>query len=418
MGAFIPTPAVFGGSLARPFAYHTRGVHQSPQVRWAFPFSGNISCPLLVDLGVIYVGDWNGYFSAIQASTGDLLWSVDSSTKREVSYRNPVVAACVDGTTGYISCYEGLYELDLRTGHLVHFWNENAYRFEVPEFLALSDEVVICGTRVIERSSRVKIDHRDGFYLFLGGSLALTVHKGMVFGFTMLNNNGDMAFDTDSVFSDSSFQLWVTRERGLVGKKIVEAYLLQTPTVPILDGTLFTVGKVAEDFNPWDPWDTPFSLGRRTPCQVIAFAPETGAIQWRCWLSRPFDPREFHYGSSYPPVALAAASSLVFVRAEHWIEAVDTATHLPRWTWNSEASTAHHFVADSLLYVFDRQGRITALTIETGEERWSWQMKGEMREQWSASHERQAVFGTIADGTLYVAAGHTLYALSEPGGGR
>jgi outer membrane protein assembly factor BamB len=75
MKDIIPTPAVFAGSLTLTFEYRTRGVHTSPQVRWTFSTPGTISCPVLVDQGVVYVGDNRGVLSAIDAQSGTLLWS-------------------------------------------------------------------------------------------------------------------------------------------------------------------------------------------------------------------------------------------------------------------------------------------------------------------------------------------------------
>lgn len=80
----------------------------------------------------------------------------------------------------------------------------------------------------------------------------------------------------------------------------------------------------------------------------------------------------------------------------------------------------HLFVADALVYVFDKLGQVSALDAQSGEQRWGWQMEGDMLEKWqehnqanqASLHGNQAIFSSIADGTLYVVAGDTVYALS------
>lgn len=158
--------------------------------------------------------------------------------------------------------------------------------------------------------------------------------------------------------------------------------VLETQNTPIMDETLFVVGRCVDD--RWG--NDEYSL--------LALNSLTGETLWCYRLPARDDPTN---------ATLVAAYGLVYLQAQHRIEAIDTQTHLPRWTWQAHVTLLHAFVADSLLYVFDKQGQITALDAHTGEQRW--QTNG------PKTTANQAVFSTIADGMLYIVAGNTLYAL-------
>jgi outer membrane protein assembly factor BamB len=141
----IPDAATFAASAARTFEYRTTGVLTSPHVRWSFsPSPGkHISCPVLVARDVVYVGDSAGYFSALDALSGDLLWSFAAdqvegprACRRDSDYFSGIIATCLVGSLGYVvsansrlrrgyATYTSstLSQLELPSDRVLHCWD-------------------------------------------------------------------------------------------------------------------------------------------------------------------------------------------------------------------------------------------------------------------------------------------------------
>lgn len=136
----IPSTAIYGGNLARTFEYRTTGVHATPHLHWSFPLreGATISCPVLVAENVVYVGDSAGFFSALDARSGDLLWcfatdwALDEGTDDLRYTSTGVTAFCLAGRVGYVaSRYHTLYEVDLSNGQAIRSWDKEALRMRI-----------------------------------------------------------------------------------------------------------------------------------------------------------------------------------------------------------------------------------------------------------------------------------------------
>src|SRR5262245_54958562 len=104
------TTAISGGSLARTSEYHTRGIHTTPHLHWTFTPSSAISCPVVVDQGIVYLGSSDGSFSAIEANSGALLW------QRALSSSSGISSFCLADEMVYLTTAEGgVMALDLHT---------------------------------------------------------------------------------------------------------------------------------------------------------------------------------------------------------------------------------------------------------------------------------------------------------------
>ena len=87
------------------------------KVRWRKRIGASETSPLLVD-GKLYVGDWNGKIWAIDADSGDTLWTFQ--TKGQVK-----AALTLSGGRLYAASYDHyLYALDVRNGKLL--WRAKA----------------------------------------------------------------------------------------------------------------------------------------------------------------------------------------------------------------------------------------------------------------------------------------------------
>lgn len=150
----IPSTAIYGGNLARTFEYHTTGVHATLYLYWSFPLreGATISCPVLVAENVVYVGDSAGFFSALDARSGDLLWCFATDWAQDRGNPNlgyefaGVTAFCLTGRLGYVaSSYHTLYEVDLNIGQAISSWNKEALKmsssYEISSLL-FSDQLV------------------------------------------------------------------------------------------------------------------------------------------------------------------------------------------------------------------------------------------------------------------------------------
>ena len=142
----IPSTAIYGGSLAHTFEYHTTGVHAMPHLHWSFPLQegATISCPVLVAENVVYVGDSAGFLSALDARSGNLLWcfatdwALDGGKPVGADAFTGVTAFCLAGKLGYVaSAHQTLYEVDLSNGQALRSWDNEALEISFGDITSL-----------------------------------------------------------------------------------------------------------------------------------------------------------------------------------------------------------------------------------------------------------------------------------------
>ena len=100
---------VYRGNLRRDGVFKTTGISKAKGIKWSFKTGKGVkSSPIVVD-GVLYVGSDDKSFYAINAETGEKIWSFKTEA--------PVIssAAVVGGSVFFISGKK-IYSLDAKTG--------------------------------------------------------------------------------------------------------------------------------------------------------------------------------------------------------------------------------------------------------------------------------------------------------------
>src|SRR5215467_1448075 len=101
---------MFRGNPQHSGVYDAGGVPKFNKLKWSFHTGGMVIGSPTVTGGVVYVGSNDGYFYAIDASSGTQKW------KFAVKSRVPSTPAVFAGTV-YFAAYDGnLYALDSNTG--------------------------------------------------------------------------------------------------------------------------------------------------------------------------------------------------------------------------------------------------------------------------------------------------------------
>lgn len=115
--AIYGTPAV-AGELAYVAGYNGKVyafVADRGNLRWVYPREGNLAAivsNIAISQDRLFFGDAEGNFYALDAATGDKLWSVQFGDK---IWASPTVS----GDTVYISCFDkNLYALDITDGSI------------------------------------------------------------------------------------------------------------------------------------------------------------------------------------------------------------------------------------------------------------------------------------------------------------
>lgn len=397
MDETIPTPAIFAGSLARTFEYHTAGVHYSPEIRWTWTAPGEITGPILINQGVVYLVDDHGSFSALEAASGKLLWSFQGFQGK---YCEAVM--CIEGNRGYVATSSNhnldgetnLFEVDLSTGHLLCSWKRGT-RWGASELLVWKQFLVV--THKYETPYMIDLrtgEFTEGNFANIGGlDYTPVVYQDTIYGLYYFNNN-ESVFVVQALVQNE-IPCWSTwGEQDEFGwddenpeeqRYISPVDLNGSDSLLVANETLFAVGDLYSEDESKDPEEN----------LLIALDPATGRVKWS------YEPG--------PDSILAAAAGLLFLHTKQRIEALDIQTRQSRWLRETSATVRNSFIADGLLYVLDRREQMTALDIYTGEERWQRSIEEIdiefVRGGWPS-------LSSIADGTLYLTSGRTLYALS------
>ena len=421
----ISSTAIYGGNLARTFEYRTTGVHATPHLHWSFSLQEGVtvSCPVLVAEGVVYVGDSAGFFSAIDARSGDLLWCFatdwvqDGGEPVGADASTGVTAFCLAGRVGYVaSACQTLYEVDLSNGQVIRSWNrealeEDPYEGSSDETVKYSDDIIVSllfyGQLVLINYLEEDGGRRISCFDPATGNTVTDIYPSGLFGeelpfmpvtYSHPQGDFDVIYFSQMVEDNSgSFVFYaINLSEIATGTYVADSTLWSMGEdykeyaeglFTILDDTLYTVGTHCDANGEWQP------------AELLALDPFTGAVQWRyasSWDEHTWGEDRFQ---------LAAASHLIFLVTYKGVEAVDAHTQQQRWKWTSNrAGTVtderHVLIADGLLFMLDKAGQITVLDALTGEPRWNLQTEQPIT----------GPFSTIADATLYVVMGHTLCA--------
>lgn len=424
----IPSTAIYGGNLAHTFEYRTTGVHATPHLHWSFSLQeeATVSCPVLVAEDVVYVSDSAGFFSALDARSGDLLWCFATDWAQDGGKRRPpwdrslldratgVTAFCLAGTLGYVaSAYQTLYEVDLSNGQAIRSWDEEALKIDFCSitWLLFYDQLVWFNDRMDGFS---RLDPATGSIDPAGSSCGDPImyrHPGgdsdAIYGFGYELRDLPAPLPSYTVYlainnlEDSP--LWYLHEED--GKKVYDdeevlfRQNIYDGLYTMMDDTLYAVcGLDSGLADALDEDDIPID-------ELLALNPFTGAVQWRYSIPTSEDTVDGD------PIQLAAASHLIFLVTRQGVEAIDTHAHQQRWTWTSNSDDRHVLVADGLLFVLEKSGQVTALDELTGEQRWSLQTEQPIKlRSWHAGLPSTGWFSTIADATLYPVMDHTLCA--------
>lgn len=278
---------------------------------WTFQTSSDVQSSAAVEAGVVYVGgssDWpHGNVYAIDASTGALLWTYQSPKSIESS----VVVA--DGIV-YAGSHDGhVYALDASTGTLVWSYRTGDEVFSTP---AVAGGVVYLGST----------DHHVYAFDAALGTLLWTFEAG------------------SSIYSS-----------------------------PAVAGGMVYIGS--------------------SDAKLYALNATTGALVWS------YPTNQFVYSSP------AVADGVVYVGSgDHNVYALDAATGAPRWSFTTDNYVySSPALANGVVYVGSFGGIAYALDAATGEELWSVQLGGNLRSP------------AVVNGMLYVGSfEHRLYAFHLP----
>src|SRR5258708_6140122 len=321
METWTPSAAIYAGSLARTYEYRTTGVPTTPQIRWSFALKpgARITCPILVLQDRVYIADSAGYLTALDAPSGDLVWSFPTDwvedPKKTLSFESRGVSAfCLYGALGYVaSARDTLYELDLHTGQVLRSWahlddEEDAdVFFDVEQIEALfihHGVLFLIGTSDLSGYGTYRFDRRTGVLsadpIEIDQNVcdcAPTVYRDpksrsdLIFGYHMFNNSGDTLFGAIGLSGthpdDPISYLWHTN--GL-NKDHNPHDLFRTLgylsycNVPLLDGTLYVFSE-----NMWDTlpeWAGMPSVGPfiipgldKEFTALLALEPDTATVQ-------------------------------------------------------------------------------------------------------------------------------------------
>jgi polyvinyl alcohol dehydrogenase (cytochrome) len=149
--------------------------------RWTLLMAGDVSAtPAVVD-GVVYVPDWGGYISAINASNGDVIWqrliSSYNGIAGSVSRTDPVV----DGDTLIIGTQTGadIIAIDTATGAMKWMTRADAHpAAQITGSAVIDRNVVFVGVSSSEEASAENPDYPC--CTFRGSVVALSVSTGAV----------------------------------------------------------------------------------------------------------------------------------------------------------------------------------------------------------------------------------------------
>ena len=435
------------GSWQRTGEYHTRGVPVLHGMRWRRPLCVEegvspyhfFPVSLLQQDGILYVtyfvGGGESACCAIDAQSGTLRWRftvadrtedlpdswieavTDPSRGLSVLYNlSPMV---LTATTAFVGTTCGaVYGLDLSTG-------QPTWKIDVDELKAQLDEETwesdydldvqaVVGNLLLVSSGRSEIyaiDIVERTCLWQDTSVtfhsSLTLWDQLLYSRYMVDQHGGgsyiyYAYDWhrrqlvwQSVYYGGDEDEGSSREDG----KDVPIEISMDGYLPLASNTLYVVGCKEPSWRSQEEEEEESDSG----LQLMALDARTGEICWTYAL----DGFEFDGYRRYVTVA----NGLVYVSQGEHRCAVDLETHQLRWHHHQPAppppELTHSIpvLADGLWYECQADGVFLVLDALTGEERWTYRFEKPISiNRWEPSC-------LVDDGSVYVIAGTTLYAL-------
>lgn len=239
--------------------------------KWVATMGGDVSArPAVVD-GAVYIPDWGGNFSKLDANTGQVIWSRQISTYTGIAGDDSRTSPAVAGNTVYIGTQQGAYLLaiDTTTGQLQ--WKTQLD----PHPLAVDTQspVVFNGVVYVGVASSEEFAAAQPGYVccsFRGSMMALNATTGSIIWKTYTVPTG---YTGGSVWGSTPV---VDPLRGSVYYTTGNNY--STPTDPQYQSCIAGGGTQATCLSPDDHVDS-----------VLALNMLTGAVKWATRLSNGDD---------------------------------------------------------------------------------------------------------------------------------
>lgn len=326
---------------------------------WSFPTGAEIiSAPVVVD-GVVYAGSRDGNLYAIDAISGQFIWSVAVDANES----SPTVA---DGIV-YIGSYNGLHAVDAATGQQLWFAGDDFRAIESSPVVV--DGVVYAGSGLglmaVDAVSGQELWRLDPFGLDIGRAGS---SPAVVDGVVYIAHKSLQLFAIDAATGELRWKF----EAG--------DWNNEYPTTPaVVDGTVY----IANNYDD----------------QLYAIETTSGQKVWSTDISGRRDGAPTSYES-----APAVAGGMVYAAGgSNGLYALDAATGEERWVFPAEPTVrfAPPIVVDSIVYAGSEAG-LFAIDAD-GQELWSFSTGDRIRSS-----------PAVVDGVIYFASGNAIHALSNP----
>ncbi len=340
---------MFRADPARTGQLPGSGPAGDPELSWSLDTGDDADSTAAVVGGVLYVGSSSGTLFALDAATGDEVWTF--ATEGQPIQSSPAV---VDGVV-YIGSYDaGVYALEAETG-------EELWRFETGDAVRSSPAVVDGLVYIGSGDGNVyAIDAETGeeaWRVETGGEVysSPAVVDGVVYV-------GSQAGGLYALEAETGDELWLVETGGSVWSS------------PAVVGGIVFFG---------------VDLGSDVPGAVVAVGAEDGEEVWR------FETGDRVWSSP------AVVAGVVYAGSQDGnLYALEAETGDEVWAFDASVGFSSPVVADGVVYIGGGHF-LHAVDAESGEELWSFEAEDSI-----------AASPTVAGGVVYVGSGDdTLYAV-------
>ncbi len=344
-GVFVEAPEtaadlpMYRGGPARTGVYRTKGVLETPEVKWVFQAQRAILSSAVVTEGKVLFGSDDGNFYALDAETGKIVWTFETEGQIRTS-------PLVDGGVVYFGSDDGsMSAVNIEDGEVV-------WRHQV---------------RGMARSSPI----------MAGGTIFFGTDSGY-----LQAHDARTGLQSWRTSLSPSHSMGVRSSPAAMGDNIFVATLRFQPSVSILFALERSSGEVV--------WRYP--MEGLTEFAVAAGGGAVYATTFR-W-TRPGDSLQFPDGRLYAVEQISGELRWVFHEEDAGavtspavtgrlvlfglydgrLPALDILTGEVEWLFESDAPiVSAPSVADGLVYFGNADGKVTAVDLVTGQMRWEFQ---------------------------------------------